>query len=174
MSTKKRNPSCPVCNPDAQAGEYCEKHREELHKLEHLYESFMLLRRTSRGKDNEAYDILMQGQCDPCGRILVTETVPDNLVMTLILSQDLDFDTPLPGYEVIGIRRTWGDYLRDKIQQEIIFCWYGNARACVDVFYSNLQDRQHWDIESREEEFEEGEFDTNLHGPAGGGRHSIH
>jgi hypothetical protein len=174
MSGKKRVSSCPVCNPDSATGEYCDEHREELHKLEHLYESFMHLRRTSRGKDHEAFDVLMQGECEPFGRILVSETIPDNLSMTMILAHDLDLETPLPGYEKLGLRRTWGDYLRDKIQQEIVHCWYGNARACLDVFPCKLEDRQHWDLESREEESEEEEFEADLHGPTGGGRHSIH
>jgi hypothetical protein len=174
MSIKNGDPSCAICNPaGAPAGEYCDKHREELHKLEHQYEAFVRLRRTSRGRDHEAYDILLQGECEPCGRILVSETVPDNLVMTVLLAHDINLETTLPEYEALGIRRTWGDYLRDKIQQEIIHCWYGNARACVDVFHSNIETRQHWDLESREEDSEEGEFGPDPHAP-GGGKHSIH
>jgi hypothetical protein len=175
MTAKKSRQPCAVCNPaDASPGEYCEEHREELHKLEHQYESLFRLRRTSRGKDHESYDILLQGECEPCGRLLVAESHPDNLAMTLILAQDIDLDTRLPEYDALGIPRTWGDNLKEKIQQELIYCWYGDARACVDVFHSNIENRQHWDFEPRDEDSEDGEMGPEPHAPGNGGKHSVH
>jgi len=175
MSAKKIDPLCAVCNPGkASPGEYCDEHREALHKLEHHYESLVRLRRTVRGKDHETYEILLQGECEPCGRVLVSESVPDNLVMTLILDHDVNLESPLPEYQELGIQRTWGDYLRDKIEEEIVQCWYGNARACIDVFHSNIESRQHWDIEAHGDESEDGDYGPDPHGSPGGGRHSVH
>jgi len=168
MPVKNSNAPCLVCNPvGAQTGEYCEKHKEDLHNLDHQFESLFRLRRTSRGKDHETFDILLQGECDACGRIFLTETDPDNLSLTMIVDHDVDLDTRIAEYEALGIRRTWGDHLREKIQQELVHSWYGNARACIDIFHSNIGNRLHWDIEPREEESEEEDFGTEPHPPSG-------
>jgi hypothetical protein len=175
MSARNSKTPCLVCNsPDAGPGDYCEKHREELHKLEHQFEALFRFRRSSRGKDHEAYDILLQGECEPCGRIFVSETDPDNLNLTVILAHDVDLETKLAEYEALGIRKTWGDYLKEKVQQEVIHSWYGNARACVDVFHSNIENRLHWDIAPREEESEDEDLGGEPHSPPSGGKHSVH
>jgi hypothetical protein len=174
MKAKKGNVPCVVCNPEyARSDEYCEAHQEELHRLTHEYETFYRLVRAFRGKDHEVYAIVLQGECDPAGRILVNETDPDNLVLTVLVTGSLDLDALLPDYEALKIKKSCGDLLREKIENEIIRSWYGNARACIDLF--RIRDTQplHWDIAPRDEQAEE-EF-PGEGGPCDkGGSHSIH
>ncbi|NWG14568.1 MAG: hypothetical protein HXY20_13660, partial [Acidobacteria bacterium] len=156
MTARKGKDPCIVCNPEeAGSNEYCDKHREELHRLDHQYEALFRLVRTSRGRDHEAYNVFVQGACDPCGRILVTETDPENLFLTVLLSADLDLDVRIADYSAFGISRTYGDQLRERIRKEIIHSWYGNARACIDIFRTSFDNAQHWDIDPREDYSEE-------------------
>jgi hypothetical protein len=172
MAMKKAQVPCAICNPvEAEQGEYCETHREELHRLDHQYESLFRIQRTCRGKGHETFEIFVQGECDPRGRILVSETDPDNLAITILLTDDLDLDTRLAGYSDLGIEKSHGDYLRSKIQQEIVFSWYGNARACVDIFRVTKQHPQHWDLEARIEPPEEDGIEPH---PPSSNKHSIH
>jgi hypothetical protein len=174
MTAKDSKSSCVICNPDGgQEGEYCEPHQEELHRLEHHYEGFFRLQRGARGKDHEAYDIYMQSQCEPCGRVLLQETDPDNLAITVLLVEEVKLDTGLPEYEALGIRRTWGDLLRIKISQELVQSWYGNARACIDLFHANLGNQLHWDVEPRNSTMDEDE-DAPPEPHSHGGKHSVH
>jgi hypothetical protein len=175
MTAKNPKSPCMICNPaGAHEGDYCERHQEELHRLEHQYEGLFRLQRGARGKDHEAYDIYMQSQCHPCGRILLQETDPDNLAITVLLVEDIKLDTGLPEYDALGIRRTWGDLLRTKISEELVQSWYGNARACVDLFQTNFGNQLHWDVEPPNPLIDEDENappDPHSHG---GGKHSIH
>ncbi len=172
MSVRKGKDPCIVCNPEeAESGDLCGKHREELHRLDHQYEVLFRLVRTSRGRDHEAYNLFLQGACDPCGRILVTETDPENLSITALLSTDLDLDARIAEYAALGVSRTYGDQLRERIQSEIIHSWYGNARACVDIFRTAFDHAMHWDLAGREEY---GEDETPEIPPHEGGGHSIH
>ncbi len=162
---------CLVCNPrEAEPGEYCDAHSEQLHRLEHKYETLFRLRRNVRGKDHESYDLFMQGNCEPSGRILISETDPESLAITILIFRDLDLDAQIADYGSLGIERTYGDHLRDRVHQEIVHSWYGNARACVDIFFTPASP-QHWDLDSREEQSEE--ESTEPHSPQGG-KHSIH
>jgi hypothetical protein len=175
MGLKNSKPPCLLCNPiGAQEGELCDQHRKELHDLEHRYEGQFRLKRTARGKDHETYDIFLQSQCEPCGRVFLQETDPDNLVVTLLVAEDLQLDTVLPEYDALGMRRTWGDLLRDKVGQELIYSWYGNARACVELFLTDFGKQEHWDVEPRDpvtDEDPEAPADPHSHG---GGKHSVH
>jgi len=172
MSARKGSVPCVVCDPDgAEPGEYCSLHRDELHRLDHQYEALFRLCRISRGKDHETYNLFMQGDCDPCGRVLVTETDPENLTLTVILSADLDLDAKITDYTRLGMVRTYADQLRSRIQEEIIHSWYGNARACIDVFRTPLEGSQHWDIAPREDSGEEEDPDP---APPERGGHSVH
>jgi hypothetical protein len=175
MASKNSKSSCSICNPvGGESGEYCERHQEELHQLEHRYEGLFRLQRGARGKDHEAYDIYLQSQCDPCGRVLLQETDPDNLAITVLLAEDVKLDTTLPEYETLGIRRTWGDLLRIKISQELVQSWYGNARACIDIFHANFGSHLHWDVDAPDSMMDEDEDappDPHSHG---GGKHLIH
>lgn len=172
MKVKKASAvRCLVCNPtDAGPGEYCDKHGEELHHLEHKYETLFRLRRNVRGKDHETYDLFLQGKCDPTGRILVSETDPGGLAITVLIIGDLDLATPMSEYAKLGIERTYADHLRDRIHQDVVLSWYGNARACVEVFRATGSPL-HWDLESREEQSEEETSDLHL---SPGGRHTVH
>jgi hypothetical protein len=175
MTAKSSKSSCMICNPTgAQEGDYCERHQEELHRLEHLYEGMFRLQRGARGKDHEAYDIYMQSQCNPCGRVLLQETDPDNLAITVLLAEDVNLDTGLPEYEALGIHRTWGDLLHIKISQELVQSWYGNARACVDLFHTNFGNQLHWDMEPPDSMMDEDENAPPEPHSHGGGKHSIH
>lgn len=172
MPKKKAGLPCLVCNPlDAGAGEYCETHREELHRLDHRYETLFRIQRNSRGKDHETYGLFLQGECDPCGRILVTETDPENLAITVLLSSDLQLDSLITEYTPFGIRKTYGDQLRTLMQEQIIYSWFGNARACVDIFPTNIDQPQHWDVAPRDQQSEDDPTDTT---PSPGGNQSIH
>ena len=170
MKTKRSGAVCVVCNPDeAEPGQYCDAHREELHRLDHQYETLFRLQRSSRGKDHESFNIFfMPGDCEAAGRIIVTETDPDNLLITLVINSDLDLETRISGYESLGIERTYGDQLRERIRLEIVHSWYGSARACIDVFRTTSPEPQHWDIEPRSEQPEEGPH------PPEPGKHSVH
>ncbi len=175
MTPKENKTSCMICNPGgSQEGEYCERHQEELHLLEHRYEGLFRLQRGARGKDHEVYDIYMQSQCEPCGRVLLQETDPDNLAVTVLLAEEVSLDTGLPEYKSLGIRRTWGDLLRAKISQDLVQGWYGNMRACIDVFQTNFGSQLHWDVEPPDattDEDDDGPPDPHTHG---GGKHLIH
>jgi hypothetical protein len=164
MTSKKTEVPCLVCNPvEAEPGEYCDRHREELHRLDHEYETLFRLQRISRGRGHESYNLFLQGDCDPSGRILVNETDPDNLAVTVLISADLSLDARLSGYEALKIDRTYADHLRDRIRQDIIHSWYGNARACVEVFRIPADAPLHWDVESRGEASEREEANPDPH-----------
>jgi hypothetical protein len=172
MSAKKVDVPCVVCNPaEAEPDEYCEAHREQLHRLDHQYETLFRFQRTCRGRGHEIYEIFLQGECDPRGRVLVAETDPDNLSITILLADDLDLDTRLTGYSSLGIEKSYGDYLREKLQQEVVYSWYGNARACVDIFRLSNHHPQHWDLEPRLEQSDDDGSDPR---PPAGNKHSIH
>ncbi len=173
MTLKKAEVPCLACNPaGAEPGEYCERHSEELHRLDHRNEVLFRLQRVSRGRGHESYHIFLQGDCDPSGRVLVTETDPDNLAITVLISHDLNLDARISGYEALKIDRTYGDQLRDRIRQDVIYSWYGNARACVEVFRIGAEAPLHWDVESRGENDDE-EEGPNPH-PTQGEKHSVH
>lgn len=170
MKSKKAEVPCIVCNPaEAQPGQYCDLHREKLHRLDHQYETLFRLQRIARGKDHEAYNLFLQGDCDPCGRVLVTETDPENLGITILISSDLDLDAGIAEYSSLKMERNFGDQLRERIRQEIVHSWYGNARACVEIYRTSLDQPRHWDVESRIEPCEEGD-----ESPADEVKHSIH
>jgi hypothetical protein len=172
MAAHKERSPCVVCNPDdASPGEYCNTHRDELHRLDHQYDGLFRLQRMSRGKDHETYNLYLQGDCEPCGRIVASETDPENLSLTVLLSPDLDLDTRIADYARLGIVRTYADQIRQRIEKEIIHSWYGNARACVDIFRTTLHNPQHWDVEPREEYNEE--ENPEVPSPEDGG-HSVH
>jgi hypothetical protein len=172
MAAKKSEVPCVVCNPkEAQPGEYCEKHGEDLHRLDHQMETFFRLHRISRGKGHETYDMFLQGECDPLGRVIVSETDPENLSITVLLSDEVDLDSKISEYQDLGIEKSYGDHLKNRIQLEIVHSWYGNARACVDVFRVSQYNPQHWDIDQRiESEDDEG----GIAHPSTGGKHSVH
>ena len=172
-SAKIEGLPCVVCNASgAEKGDYCEAHREELHRLDHQYQSLFRLQRTARGKDHESYNLFLHDNCQPCGRVLVTETDPENLAITVLIANDLNLDTVISEYDSLRLRRTYGDLLRDRIQQEIIHSWYGNARACVDLFTTNVDQPQHWDVAPRDEE--SGEEEGYEPQAPEGGNSSIH
>jgi hypothetical protein len=172
MSGKKADVPCVVCNPsEAEPGDYCEAHREELHRLDHQYEGLFRLQRISRGKGHEIYELFVQGECDPSGRMMVAETDPENLAINILLSSDIDLEARISDYGVLGIEKTYADQLRSKIQQEIVHSWYGNARACVDIFRLSAGAPQHWDLDARAESSDEEGLDS--HNPPGG-KHSVH
>jgi hypothetical protein len=170
--SKKVGRACSICSPgEAEPGQYCEAHRETLHQLEHQYEPYFRLQRYSRGKDHEVLSLFfMPGDCEPAGRVLVTETDPDSLLITAIIAGDVDLEKRVPEYEKLGIEKTYGDLLRDRIQIEIVHSWYGAARACVDVFTTdNAAHPGHWDIDPRD-----GADDEERSHPPEGSKHSIH
>ena len=172
MSGKNAEAPCVVCNPsEAEAGDYCETHREELHRLDHRFEGLFRLQRISRGKGHEIYELFLQGECDPCGRMMVAETDPENLTINVLLSSDLDLETRIAEFGALGIEKTYADQLRTRIQQEIVHSWYGNARACVDIFRIAVSAPEHWDLDARAEPGEDEGPDA--HTPPGG-KHSIH
>ncbi len=171
MAKDEKGP-CIVCNPSgAEPGEYCEAHREELHQLDHRYEVTFRLQRIARGRGHEAYELFLQGECEPIGRILVAETDPENLAVTVLLSTEVDLDTRIQEYAVLGVEKTFGDQLRARIQQEIVHSWYGNARACVDIFRIGHSPALHWDIDQRAEQGEEESLEPHL---PQGNKHSVH
>jgi hypothetical protein len=171
MKGRKSGTLCIACNPEnAQPGQYCDAHREELHRLDHQYETVFRLQRSSRGKDHESFNLFfMPGDCEPAGRIVVTETDPENLLIMVVITSDLDLETRITDYERLGIEKNYGDQLRERIGLEIVHSWYGNARACVDVFRTNSPQPQHWDVDPRSEQPDE----EAMH-PGGSGKHSIH
>jgi hypothetical protein len=174
MSRKNADVPCVVCNPaGAQPGDYCERHYEELHRLDHKFEVLFRLQRTFRGKDYEIYDVFLQGECDPSGRIIVAETDPENLVLTVMISEDLDLNAHVKEYDALKIEKTLRDKLRERIERDVIRSWYGNASACIEVF--SILDRQpeHWDISAGEPDSGDEEEVTDPH-PKDGGKHSIH
>ena len=174
MKAKKGNVPCNVCNPEnARPEEYCELHREQLHRLSHEYETLYRLVRTYRGKDHEVYALMLRGECDPSGRILVNETDLDNLVITVLVTESLNLDSLLPDYRTLKVEKSYGDLLREKIEIDIIRSWYGNARACIDLFRVRDPQPQHYDIAPADSQAEE-EFPDES-GPCNkGGSHSVH
>jgi len=174
MKASQEKEPCIVCNPGkAHPEDYCEVHREQLHRLGHEYEMFFRLVRISRGKDHEAYALMLQGECDPSGRVLVNETDPDNLFLTVLITDSLDLETPLPDFRALKVERSYGDLLRETIEDEIVRSWYGNARACIDLFRIHDVRPLHWDVAEREEQDKQ-EFPEES-GPCDkGGPHSIH
>jgi hypothetical protein len=175
MSAKKKNATpCVICNATgAQPGDYCEKHQEELHRLDHQYETLFRLQRSSRGKDHEVYNVYLRGDCDPCGRIMVAETDPESLMLTVLISGNLDLNSSISDYEALKAPCTYADKLRERIENDIIRSWHGNPSACVDVF--SILDRQpeHWDVVAQERSAEEDEEALEPHPPSGK-KHSIH
>jgi hypothetical protein len=175
MGAKKSDTPCVVCNPgEAEPGEYCEGHEEDLHRLEHKYETLFRFRRVSRGKDCEVYELFLQGECDPCGRILVAEVDPESLAITVITGDNLDLSTRLQDYGSLGIERTYGDCLRDRIRHEVVHSWYGSMRACVDFFTAASPAPEHWDVPRRGEDNEEEDPDSPGPRRSEGGKHSVH
>jgi hypothetical protein len=175
MPVKKLDLPCIVCNPEeAQSGEYCERHGEQLHELDHRFETLFRFQRTSRGKDHETYMLFLQGDCDPCGRMLVTETDPENLFVTILISGNIDLDARIEEYDAFKIERTYGDQLRERVRQEIIHSWYGNARACVEIFKTAADLPQHWDIEPRMDRTSDEDDGNPESSPPKNDKHSIH
>jgi hypothetical protein len=171
MASKKADAPCAVCNPGkAEPGEYCSAHREEVHQLDHKYETYFRLQRVSRGQSHESYEVFLRGECDPCGRILVFETDPDNLLINILLQGELDIDSRIADYALMSIDKTIGDLLRNRVHLEIVHSWYGNARACVDIFRIGKAQPVHWDLDARSDQREDG---PEPHPPLGG-KHSIH
>ncbi len=170
---KPKKAPCAICDPGtAREGEYCERHHEELHRLNHQYETLFRLQRVSRGKGHESYQIYVQGDCDPTGRVLITETDPENLSITVLINMDLDLDARLSGYDALNIEKTYGDQLRERIQIDIVQSWYGNARACIEVYRVAVEMPLHWDIEALHEGAEDDDS-SELH-PGPGSKHSVH
>ena len=170
MPAKKTELRCVVCSPaEARPGDYCDLHRDELHRLDHEYETLFRLERISRGKDHETYLLYLQGECDPCGRVIVSETDPENLAVLVLVPGDLDLDARITEYDALKIERTYGDKLRERLEHEIVHSWYGSARACVDIFRTTTDAPTHWDIAPRPERSDEEES----HAPEGGS-HSVH
>ncbi len=172
MAGQKEKVPCVVCDPKgAEPGDYCETHREELHRLDHQFESLFRLQRISRGKGHESYELFLQGDCDPCGRMLVAETDPENLSITVLFAGELDLDARIAEYSALGVERTYANQLQQRIEQEIVHSWFGNARACVDIFRLTSSSPQHWDIDQRLEPNEEEGLEPH---PPQGGKHSVH
>ena len=172
MTKKNQGLPCVVCNPDeAEPGEYCDSHRDELHRLDHQFQSLFRLQRTSRGQDHESYNLYLRGECTPCGRILVTESDPEHLAITVLLSGDLNLNSTIAKYDNLKIPKTYGDQLRERIEQEIIHSWYGNARACVDVLRLTAEPPTHWDVDSRGDQEEAEDSDSP---PPQDGNPSVH
>lgn len=172
--TKLSTPPCIVCNPDnAQPGEYCQTHFDQLQHLNLQCETLFRFQRVSRGKGHETYNIFMQGDIDPCGKVLATETDLENLLITILISDGINLEATIPEYDFFKIVRTFGDQLQLRIRQEIVYSWYGNARACIEVFRIIPEQPQHWDIESRAEDFAAEEEVPDPHFPQGN-KNSIH
>lgn len=115
----------------------------------------------------------MQGDIDPCGKVLATETDLENLLITILISDGINLEATIPEYDFFKIVRTFGDQLQLRIRQEIVYSWYGNARACIEVFRIIPEQPQHWDIESRAEDFAAEEEVPDPHFPQGN-KNSIH
>jgi hypothetical protein len=170
MARKKEPLPCVVCNPeDANPGEYCETHSEQLHRLDHQYENLFRLQRISRGKDHEAYEVFLPGSCDPCGRVIVHETDPELLAVTVLVSGDLNLETPIEEYVALGIPQTYGDQLRNRIE-DVVHSWYGNSRACIDIYRTPANQPLHWDIAPRSEQDDQEPGESRSQG----GKHSVH
>ena len=147
---KKSDPPCIVCNPDeAQPDEYCPMHLDQLRHLDLQCENLFRFQRISRGKGHESYNLYLQGDVDPCGKILAMETDLENLFVTILISEDINLDATIAEYDFFKVVRTFGEQLQIRIRQEIVHSWYGNARACIEVFRIIPGQSQHWDIESR-------------------------
>ena len=162
-----------VCNPDnARPGEYCPMHLDQLQHLDLQCESLFRFQRLTRGKGHESYNLFLQGDIDPCGRILVSETDFENLFITVLVSDDINLDATITEYEFFKVVRTFADQLHLRIRHEIVHSWYGNARACIEVFRIVPEQPQHWDIESRSEYAAE-EEPPDPHFPQGN-KNSVH
>jgi hypothetical protein len=164
-----------VCNPDeARPGEYCHTHSEQLQRLDRHYETLFRVQRTSRGKDHETYNLFLRGDGDPCGRVLVTETDPENLFITVLISASINLAASIAGYDALKIERTFGDQLRDRIRQEIIYSWYGSARACIEVFQTTDDPPLHWDVDPTLDHLAAEEEENPEPQSPQGGKHSVH
>jgi hypothetical protein len=147
---KKTVIPCMVCNPDnAEPGDYCPMHLDQLEHLDLQCENLFRFQRVSRGKGHECYNVFLQGDADPCGKVLATETDLENLFITVLISENINLETTIAEYNFFKIIRTFGDQLQIRIRQEIVHSWYGNARACIEVYRIIPEQPQHWDIESR-------------------------
>ena len=72
---RKPEPPCMVCNPEnAEQGEYCPMHLDQLEHLDLQCENLFRFQRISRGKGHESYNIYLQGDADSCGKVLASET----------------------------------------------------------------------------------------------------
>jgi hypothetical protein len=146
----RTNPSCVVCNPEnAQSGEYCPLHLDQLKHLDLQCENLFRFQRISRGKGHESFNLFLQGDIDPCGKVLAMETDLENLFVTVLISEDINLEATIAEYDFFKIVRTFGEQLQIRIRQEIVHSWYGNARACIEVYRIVPDQPQHWDIESR-------------------------
>jgi hypothetical protein len=89
------------------------------------------------------------------------------------VKEGLDLDSPLQEYRALKIEKSYGDLLREKIENEIVRSWYGNARACIDLFRLRDTQPRHWDVAARDDQ-EEDEYPEET-GPCDkGGTHSVH
>ena len=174
MPLKKSTPPCVVCNPEnAQPGEYCQTHLDQLQHLDLQCESLFRFHRVSRGKGHESYNVFLQAEIDPCGKVLVTETDMENLLITVLISEGINLGATIPEYDFFKIVRTFGDQLQLRIRQEIVHSWYGNARACIEVFRIIREQPQHWDIESLAEDYAAEEEAPDPQFPQGN-KNSVH
>jgi len=164
-----------VCNPDnAEPGDYCPMHLDQLEHLDLQCENLFRFQRVSRGKGHECYNVFLQGDADPCGKVLATETDLENLFITVLISENINLETTIAEYNFFKIVRTFGDQLQIRIRQEIVHSWYGNARACIEVYRIIPEQPQHWDIESRADYAAAAEEEiTDPHFPQGN-KNSVH
>ncbi|MEJ2111638.1 MAG: hypothetical protein P8Z37_17360 [Acidobacteriota bacterium] len=173
QGTKSHSP-CVVCNPDnARQGEYCQTHLEQLQHLDLQCESLFRFQRVSRGKGHECYNIFLQGDIDPCGKVLASETDLENLFITVLIADNINLEATIAEYDFFKIERTFGDQLQIRLRQEIVHSWYGNARACIEVYRIIPEQPQHWDIESRADYTATEEELPDSHFPQGN-KDSIH
>ncbi|MBI4484221.1 MAG: hypothetical protein HY652_15200 [Acidobacteria bacterium] len=163
---QKEMGTCLVCDPDGPGspGDYCQKHGEELHRLDHRYMSLFQLQRSSRGKDFESYNLFMQGDCDPLGRVLAVETDPDQLEVIVVLHSDVNLANRIGEYSPYRVEKTYANLLTDLITRDVVHSWYGNVRACVTLYRTDLNRPEHWDIPARGEEEEEKEEEKPVSG----------
>ncbi len=91
--------------------------------------------------------------------------------VTVLISAELNLDSHIEDYKSLGIVRTYAEQLRTRLQEEIIHSWYGNARACVDIFRTTAEQPQHWDVAPRNQQNAEEESEPEI---PQGGKHSVH
>ena len=115
----RSDPPCIVCNPDhAREGEYCQTHLDQLQHLDLQCESLFRFQRISRGKGHESYNVFLQGDIEPCGKVLATETDLENLFITVLISDNINLEATIAEYDFFKIVRTFGNQLQLRIQQE--------------------------------------------------------